>query len=356
MSKPEAAQSLLGQGGIPNVAVVSGGKIAAFRLETEADAQTIASYQTAQQLPVYLVKQKLSIQLDGQMLAEYGAQSMGADQFWTYSLSMPGRGEIEEDFKLVLTVGDQVVFGVNGGGLAVEQVAERYRTVNPNASLENLHHVALGYWTRADLSDSMLARVMQTAAYRLPSVGLFAQPLTVQYWWGLPRIGRYKSYRVDIRRLATMATEMNGTTAKNFMLQSGMTNSHLEGRIFEEIFDDGPGVGASASVAIAHADALGYRVWRVDKSNLSNFLAASTITSEIDQEISNAVNAGLIVTAPEVEVDTDFWHGHGYIATDPTTGQVPTSFTMRMAGNSRIAWNLRSHSPSRYRIKSQRIW
>ncbi len=33
VSTPEAAQSLLGQGGIPNVAVVSGGKISAFRLE-----------------------------------------------------------------------------------------------------------------------------------------------------------------------------------------------------------------------------------------------------------------------------------------------------------------------------------
>jgi hypothetical protein len=33
VTKPEAAQSLLGEGGIPNVAVISGGKVAAFRLE-----------------------------------------------------------------------------------------------------------------------------------------------------------------------------------------------------------------------------------------------------------------------------------------------------------------------------------
>lgn len=29
---------------------------------------------------------------------------------------------------------------------------------------------------------------------------------------------------------------------------------------------------------------------------------------------------GLIVTAPEKVVDTDFWRGHGYLATDPVTG------------------------------------
>jgi transglutaminase-like putative cysteine protease len=33
VSKPEAAQSLLGQGGIPNVAVIAGGKVVAFRLD-----------------------------------------------------------------------------------------------------------------------------------------------------------------------------------------------------------------------------------------------------------------------------------------------------------------------------------
>jgi transglutaminase-like putative cysteine protease len=33
VTKPEAAQSLMGQGGIPNVALVSGGKIIAFKLE-----------------------------------------------------------------------------------------------------------------------------------------------------------------------------------------------------------------------------------------------------------------------------------------------------------------------------------
>jgi transglutaminase-like putative cysteine protease len=287
---------------------------------SEADAQVIQSYTTASRLPVYLVNEVLKIQIDNDILAEHRAQTMGAPQYWTYTLTKPGGSAVEEDFKLVSAVGDQIVFGIDGAGISQNQVSARFHSVDPNLPLENLNQLAMGYWARADLSDAIIAHQFKTIAYRLPSVGLFAQPLTVAYAWGIPRFGSYKSYSIDIRRLITSAVTIEGKPAVNFRFQSGLSTSQLEGRIFEEIFDLAPGNGFSAVAVIATAIRNGVPIWKVDSNNLQSFLAASILSPEVKTQISNAVSAGLLVLAPEEGVDVGFWAGQGYIAVDPKTG------------------------------------
>jgi transglutaminase-like putative cysteine protease len=287
---------------------------------SEADAQVIQSYATTNRLPVYLVNEVLKIQIDNDILAEHRAQTMGAPQYWTYTLSKPGGNAVEEDFKLASAVGDQIVFGINGAGVSLNQVSTRYHSVDPNSSLENLNHLSMGYWARADLSDAIIANQFKTIAYRLPSVGLFAQPLSVAYAWGIPRFGSYKSYSIDIRRLITSAVTLDGKAAVTFRFQSGLSASQLEGRIFEEIFDLAPGNGFSAVAVMTTAIRNGVPVWKVDSNNLQSFLAASILSSEVKNQIANAVSAGLLVLTPEEGINVGFWAGQGYIAVDPKTG------------------------------------
>lgn len=293
---------------------------ASYMPSSDVDVQVLKTYESAKKLPLYLVNQTLRVYLDNQKLAEFKPQRMGGDQFWSYTITMPGGEEIEESFKQTSVVGDQIVFGVDGGGLSFEQVADRYATVDPNSSLENLHHLSLGYWARADISDALLAEQYAAVSYRLPSVGMFLQPLSVIYTWGVPRLGSYKSYSIDINRLTLSAINVDGKFPGEYVFQTGIMNSFLEGRVFEEIFDYAPGNGFSAAAVIATAIRNGVPVWKIAAENLQLFLNKSIGSTDVKQEIENAVNAGLVVFSPEQGVDVGFWAGQGYIAVDPTTG------------------------------------
>jgi transglutaminase-like putative cysteine protease len=293
---------------------------ASYVPSTAADAQVINSYKSAAKLPLYLVNETLEMHLDDQILAVSQPQRMGADQFWTYTLTRPGSSQLEENFKLDSAVGAQVVFGINGAGVSFEQIASRYGTTDPNSSLENLHHLSLGYWARAEASDAMLAKQYGAVSYRLPSVGMFTQPVSVVYSWGIPLLGSYKSYSIDIVKLALSGTSVDGRFPTDYMIQAGVTNSFLEGRIFEEIFDYASGNGFSAVAVIAKAVANGVPLWRITTENLQLFFGHSILSAGVKQEIADAVNAGLVVFAPEEGVDVGFWAGQGYIAVDPITG------------------------------------
>jgi hypothetical protein len=111
---------------------------------SESDEQVIQNFVGANRLPIYLVHETLRIQLDDKVLAEHRPQAMGASQYWGYTLRRPGGSTIHENFKLVSSVGDEIVFGINSVGITSNQVSARYNSVNPNASLENLNHLAIG--------------------------------------------------------------------------------------------------------------------------------------------------------------------------------------------------------------------
>jgi hypothetical protein len=132
--------------------------------------------------------------------------------------------------------------------------------------------------------------------------------------------GSYKSYAIDIRRLITSAVTADGKAAANFRFQRGLSNSQLEGRIFEEIFDLAPGNGFSAVAVLATAIRTGVPIWKLDVNNLQSFLSVSILSGEVKEQIANAVSAGLTVITTEEGIDTGFWAGQGYVAVDPQTG------------------------------------
>ncbi|MGE3433671.1 MAG: transglutaminase family protein [Ramlibacter sp.] len=297
---------------------------------TPADQELLASYTTsnATSLPVYLIRQKVQLKLDDQLLAHTEAQQMGAAQWWDYVLEGPNFDPIEEDFKYETAVGDAIVFGVNGAGISFEQIATRFHETNPNTAHENLQHLALGYFARADWSDQALAALHGYATTRLPSVGLFASPLSIRYSWGVAHSGTFKSYALDIRRLtqtveskASIAAEEASTARVNFNVEIGLKNSYLEGAVFEEVFDLSSGRGLSAVALLKEANENGLGIHSITEGNLAEFLnAAVGLSADIRNAINAYVQAGFVVLAPDGPVDAVNWQAQGYIAIDPQTG------------------------------------
>jgi hypothetical protein len=293
---------------------------------TEADQTLLAQYAAsgATSLPLYLIRQRVQLKLDDQVLAETPAQQMGAVQWWTYELSGPNFGVVEEDFKYETAVGDAIVFGVDAAGVDARAVAQRYAAVDPNTAHENLHHLNLGYFFRADWSDQALAKLQGFVVVRLPSVGLFASPLTIQYSWGVPRKGSFSSYAVDIRRLSHASVKASTNAATDpvsFNVQIGMKNSHLEGAVFEDVFDLSKGRGVSAISVLNEASYNGLGIHEVNASNLGEFLAAASgLSVDIQDAVAHYASAGYVVLAPASPASTPNWDSQGYVALDPETG------------------------------------
>ncbi len=196
---------------------------------------------------------------------------MGAPQWWSYVLSGPNFGSVEEDFKYENTVGDAIAFSMDATGIRFKDAADRAAVVNPDSALENLHQIGLGYWSRANEADAITAQGSHVIAYRLPSIGLFTSPLNVTYSWGIPRTGKYNSYAVDIRRLSTAVTGTADPAATiDYLKQAGVRNSFLEGRILEEMLGLAPNAAASAVAVIAAANDQGVPIWQLNANNLQH--------------------------------------------------------------------------------------
>ena len=219
---------------------ISASAVGATSMDQDLVAQYVANNATS--LPVYLIRQKIQFKLDDVVLAETPAQRMGDVQWWNYVLEGPNFSSVEEDFKYENAVGDAIVFGVDAVGMTFADVGKRAQAVNPDTALENLNHFAIGYWSRVQESNAIIATQMGAVGYRRTSVGMFTSPLSVVYSWGVPRSGNFSSYAIDLRRLSLSAIAKNNDPLEtvNYVKNIGLNNSYLEGKIFEDLLDLAP--------------------------------------------------------------------------------------------------------------------
>src|SRR6218665_740538 len=155
---------------------------------------------------------------------------MGDPQWWSYVLTGPHFGSVEEDFKFENAVGDAIAFSVDATRIRCQDPLDRAAAVAPDTALENLHQFGLGYWSRANEAGAIMANASNVIAYRLPSIGLFTSPLSGTYSWGIPRTGQYRSYAVDIRRMSVAVTGVaNPAATREYLLQTGARNCSWRG-------------------------------------------------------------------------------------------------------------------------------
>ena len=176
---------------------------------TQADAQALETYrsQGGNELPLYLFQVKPVLKLDDTVLAEGTAIGMGQPQYYTMILQSPDNNYAAN---ALATAGDEIVFGVNASGLTPKIVQQRLEQVPSNTAAENMHQAGLHFWMQHDLFDSLAAQAFKVSLQRIPSVGTFSLPLSVDYWFGIARTGNYHSRQVDVKlNLQTVVTDTN---------------------------------------------------------------------------------------------------------------------------------------------------
>jgi len=292
-----------------------------YQPATSADLQLIQSYtdQGATSLPVYLIQMKPVVQMDGTTVASGSPITMGTAQYWDATLTDPqGSHTGTESFEA--TAGDEIVFGVNGNGITPEIVQNRLNTVVLHSAAENLHQVSLHYWMEHDLFDGLTAKAHGVYKQRLPSVGLFSSPLSVSFFFGVPRTGNYKGRQMDVKRVLLAAVAKDDKTQFAFMSQIGIQGSYLEGSVFDQLFSRAQGTSPSAAQILMEANRQNIPIYTITATNINDVLPILAVSNDVKADISSAISADRVAVVPKQELSLGSWTGAGYILQDKQTG------------------------------------
>jgi len=286
---------------------------------SKTDAVTLQSYYDsgATALPLYLIQVKPVIKIDTVVVATGTLIGMGQPQYFEVVMTAPwGTERVLHN----VIAGNEIVFGVNAVGITSEQVQARFSAVNANTAAENLHQVALHYWMEYDLFNQLIAKAVGIHTFRLPSVGLFSSPLTVDFLFGIPKSGFYRSRSMDLKYTRMSVAGSTLEEVISFTKRSGIYGSYLEGSIFEQLFRRTQGSGISAVQLLLDASAQQIPIYTLDSQNADQILPRLAISEEVKTEIRNALNVGKIAILSAREPAKGSWSGIGYLIQDPKTG------------------------------------
>ncbi len=296
-------------------------------------------FDQAGSLPTYLVNVIPTLELDGEVIAQAGLTTMGDDQALQVDMISP---EKSTSSIYGLVAGDTGVLSISSGAFNDAVYQKRSAAYNladtelPNYLSEMYHQLMLAYWVEVDNFNTELATQAGIVHYGMPSHGMMVSPLTVNYWFGIPRDGVYENRVIDVKLLRTLAVdESNNTSAAvDFIVRSGMAASGMESGIWEYAQLVQRGVSVSAVSALQMAIAEGQRIYQIDYSNLEQALSAIDLEPETEQSIREAVYAGREVTTHSDLLSVSGFVGSGYIVLDPNTGSGAYMISGGLAGGS----------------------
>jgi hypothetical protein len=170
-----------------------------------------------------------------------------------------------------------------------------------------------------DLYDNLITQIHKVRRVRLPSVGLFASPLTVSYFFGIARKGIYKSRGVDVQQNIQAVVAPSFEARFEYMSQSGIYGSYLENIIIEQLFNYELG-RVSATQVLMEANEQQIPIYAITSENIDTVLPLLAVSSEVKTDIVNAIHAGKHAIVPQREIVHGNWQGSGYIIQDSITG------------------------------------
>jgi PKD repeat protein len=287
---------------------------------TEADAEALEEMMNSglEKLPLYLFQVKPVLKLENTVLVEGSAIQMGQAQYYTTTFTDPHQIYTE---KGQATAGDEIALVVNGNGISIDIVQKRSDTVAfGSTAAENLHQTGLRFWMEHDLFDSLAAQTYNVRVQRMPSIGTFLVPLTVEYAFGIPRAGYYKLRQVDVKRNVQTLMAPSDEIRFKFLSHIGMHGSYLEGSVLDQVFGRSNTPARSTSQILLEATEQNIPIYKIDQDNLNEILPLLSVSAEVKDDIRTAISAGLGAIVPQTEIVVGNWIGTGYILQDLITG------------------------------------
>lgn len=283
------------------------------------DAQVWDSYAASSDFPPYLVNVVETLKLNGAVLGAAPSMTLGNDLQLNVSFTGAAPGK-NATFSIIS--GDAIQVGINPAGMPTSSGRELAERSDLGSADGNLYLHARTHWMAEDFLNEIIARMTHTLSVRLPSVGVFAAPLTVAYRFGIPSRATYRSREVDIKLSYRAAVAMDGSAEKQrrYVEQTGLVGSMLEGAVPEALFSKPLGFGSNSATLLNLANEQGIPLHFITSANASSQMPQLNHSPEVMNDISNAIAAGYTVLIPRTSQTNGQWSGSGYIMRDPRTG------------------------------------
>jgi len=292
---------------------------------TAADEFGLKSYETsnAASLPLSSFNVIPQVKLGDTVLAQAGAMRMGTQQVWVAGI-VDLQGHISGTWEpYQFAAGSHISFTPDLGGMSEELLGANFSDL-PDSSKQPiaraLHLAGVQYWYLNDSRASLYARGWGGHFLRMPSVGVFAAPMQVRYFFGIPRTGSFAGFATDIKADRVALFHRDPATSVKLAVQIGTNGSLSESTTWDVLLNNRPGNSLSASSILAWANRVRVPIHTITASNIDLILPRIQTTADVKAEIRNAVAAGMQVIIPEKEFSQGKIEGAGYILLDPETG------------------------------------
>jgi RHS repeat-associated protein len=248
---------------------------------------------------------------------------MGETEQWRVTVRDPFGRRPAEARPFQWTAGTQANISIDAFGLSATAMEDMVPAALQGATVNSrtfLRSAGLGYWYGHDYYASAAGAAFGGRVLRAPSVGAFFKPLTVRYFYGVPRRGTYMGYTTDV--LTTVgAWAPTPEKLRNMMFAMGSWGSLLEGLIWDVQSGQQVGTAASSISVLLAANDAGIPIHTIDEDNVDAVMPLLRLSQDSLTEIRNAVNAGMVVVTPQREVSIAGQPAvSGYIIRDPVSG------------------------------------
>lgn len=302
----------------------------------EADTSLLPST-----LPGYLINLAAEFSQDGEVLFSAPAGVMGTELYETLAFWSPAFGWARAVNHPI--AGEYRAIGLDLQGTNAEDVKRAQADIEAIQSVlvqgessqisamskhqllgDILYSVIYSYLAQTHLQNLIQSQSSNIVSYRLPSFGVFSTSMQTNYFYGVPRSVSFDGMFIDVDRLAVQAVDKNSDQANkiNFLKTSGYRSSAMEHQVPEQAFTTSTSFaqGISAVKALSIAVENGQKIWTITQENLQDALSQLRLSSEIENEIRNAVNAGKVATAHEEPISFAGSTNTGYLLIDSDTG------------------------------------
>jgi len=332
---------------------LAGQKLAlSFKPATQDDEQTLASFlpepdengdinpeDIPDALPGYLINLTGEFSIGNAVAATASqSQAMGTELHSEMGYWQPGRGwqtsrnyPIAGEYRAValdlqgISAAQAQVLQTDLAATQAKLEAADYTDLTKQQLVGDLlYSTILSYFALNNVQDRIAERQANSVGYRSPSYGLFKTSLTPRYWYGIPQSVKADGLGMDVDRFINQRVDRHNNTQNwiAFNRAQGARMSAMEHLVPEQMFstEEAPAQGISTVKAIQLAAAEGQRIYTITQANLNVALQQIDLPQEIENEIRDAVGAGMEVITHARAVQGGFLNGIGVKIYNPGSG------------------------------------
>ncbi|WP_281184599.1 transglutaminase family protein [Trichlorobacter lovleyi] len=299
---------------------------------TSQDSDVIEGYGGLLNTPAYLIHVKTVVKIDETVVLE--GPEIGMGKPLKLSATFGGQGRPDETIDTDMSAGIYYNIGLSALNVADKQASTAldnssnllttfFESINTDDGQTGkvLHNIAMQYFTHTNNDSRVLEGVMQIHNTRSANAGFVSVTAKYSYTMGVPTSPpQIAGLLMDLRRFIQSPFSITGDANQEieFTKIQGLSTSFYEHAIWESF----SGIASVSTVKLLQmAKETGTPIYSINSANINDTLPLLNQSPQIKTDIQNAITAGRVVTIPASAVTLNEWHGTGYMARNPNTGE-----------------------------------